>query len=628
MELFLCSGLFLPLAGFLFLLAGHRFLSRRTTGIVACGTIFIAFLSFLKLLYDYPQDHPLQEVTLFSWIHIKGFDADFSLHLDHLSLLMTLIVTGVGFLIHLFSIGYMDHDEDFARFFACLNFFIFSMLLLVLASHLLLFFVGWEGVGLASYLLIGFWYTKPSASKAAKKAFIVNRIGDLGLLLGLLLTFHTFGTGNIAEICRRTPLEFAIGAPVITAITLLYFWGATAKSAQLPLHVWLPDAMEGPTPVSALIHAATMVTAGVYLVVRMNPLYTAAPFVLELIGYVGAITSLYAALCALSQKDIKRVLAFSTISQLGLMFLACGAGAYFAAMFHLTTHAFVKALLFLSAGNVVHMLGGETDMAKMGGLSQKLPKTSLLFLIGTLALAGIPPLAAFFSKDLILEEESLTGHTTLYLIGLLITALTGFYLMRTYLLTFKGKVQVESKLWKSLKEAPSIMIVPVSILALLSIFGGLLGYATNREPLLMAFLDKDSDAFFLESLATGFHLAPEAWCSFIAAIIGVGLAACIYTRLRDRLGKTIEFLYRSFYINELYFLLIVRPLKFLAAITTTIFEPKIFEGVIPASAHIANSTAKALQYVQSGQLRSYIAWIVIGSAILVLYFLSGGLFYV
>ena len=593
---------------------------------MACSTVFLSFLCFVKLLYEYPQGALLQEVTLFSWIHIQGFDADFSLHLDHLSLLMTLIVTGVGFLIHVFSIGYMDHDEHFVRFFALLNFFIFSMLLLVLASHLLVFFIGWEGVGLASYLLIGFWYAKPAASKAAKKAFIVNRIGDLGLLLGLLFTFHIFGTGNIAEICKRAPIEFAVGAPILTAITLLYFWGATGKSAQLPLHTWLPDAMEGPTPVSALIHAATMVTAGVYLVVRMNPLYSAAPFTMELIGYVGGITSLYAALSAVGQKDLKRVLAFSTISQLGLMFLACGAGAYYAAMFHLTTHAFIKALLFLSAGNVVHMLEGETEMAKMGGLSQKFPKTNILFLIGVLALSGIPPFAAFFSKDLILEEEAVTGHQALYLMGLVITLLTGFYLMRAYLLTFKGPVAVEASLWRRTKEAPSSMLTPVSILAALAIFGGLLGFAMNTTPLLMAFLDQDSKAFFIKSLASGFHLTTGAWFSIAAAILGVGLSAIIYTRARDHLGKTLQFLYHSFYINQLYAFLIVRPLKFFATLTDKFFEPKIFEGIIPAFAQTANSTAKCLQYVQSGELRSYIAWIVVGSAILLIYFVFGGFY--
>jgi len=628
MELVLWLGLFLPLAGALLLFVCHNFISRRNTGIVGCSLVFFSFLCFVKLLYEYSQGIYLPEVTLFSWIQIKGFDADFSLHLDHLSLLMALIVTGVGFLIHLFSIGYMDHDEHFVRFFALLNFFIFSMLLLVLAAHLLVFFIGWEGVGVASYLLIGFWYERPAASKAAKKAFIVNRIGDLGLLLGILLTFHIFGTGNIHEICRRAPLEFTVGAPILAAIALLYFWGATGKSAQLPLQTWLPDAMEGPTPVSALIHAATMVTAGVYLVVRMNPIYTTAPAVLTLIGYVGAITSLYAAFSALSQKDLKRVLAFSTISQLGLMFLACGVGAFYAAMFHLTTHAFIKALLFLSAGNVVHMLSGETEMDKMGGLFQKLPKTAFLFLIGALALSGIAPLAAFFSKDLILEEASLTGYTTLYSVGLLVTVLTGFYLIRAYCLTFTGASRVDAKLWKNLHDAPSVMMIPVTILALLTLFGGLLGYASSVPPLLMSFLDKDSQAFFIKALAFGFHLTTDVWFSLAASIAGVGLAAFIYTNFRERLsrGKLAEFLYQSFYINQLYAFLIVRPLQFFSQLSSKIFEPKIFEGIIPVCTHVTNSTSRVLQELQSGQIRSYISWIVVGSAILLVYLVFEGFY--
>ncbi len=356
-------GLFLPLIGFLGLITCYRIIGRRLAGAIACSTVLISFACFLLLLamYSRAETNAIQ-MTLFPFISVGEIQVDFTLHLDSLSLLMVLIVSGIGSLIHIYSMGYMDHEEDFVRYFAFLNFFVFSMLLLVLAGHLFVLFMGWEGVGVASYFLIGFWYTRPAAAKAATKAFVINRIGDLSLLLGILFTFYLFGTGDIVEITGRATKEFLVGAPVIAFLTLLYVIGAIGKSAQLPLHSWLPDAMEGPTPVSALIHAATMVTAGVYLIVRLHALFLLAPFTLQVVGIIGGATSLFAALCALGQTDLKRVLAFSTVSQLGLMFLACGSGAFYSAVFHLTMHAFVKALLFLSAGNVVHMLHGTTEM--------------------------------------------------------------------------------------------------------------------------------------------------------------------------------------------------------------------------------------------------------------------------
>ncbi len=426
MDYAISIGLFMPLVGFLILMSTYACISRRLVSLVGCGTILISFICFCSLLANSTASgvSPLS-VTLFEWIPVKGISADFTLHLDALSFVMTLVITGVGFLIHVYSIGYMEHEEDYARYFGFMNFFVFSMLTLVLAGNLVLLFVGWEGVGVASYLLIGYWYEKPVAAESATKAFVVNRIGDLGLLLGILLTYYLFGTSDMAEINQRAVSSFAVGAPIITVLTLLYFIGAVGKSAQLPLYTWLPDAMAGPTPVSALIHAATMVTAGVYLLVRLNPVFMLAPTTLEVVGVIGAVTSLFASICAVGQTDLKRVLAYSTVSQLGLMFLACGVGAFYAAMFHLTMHAFVKALLFLSAGNVVHMLHDVTEMDQMGGLSKALPKTRWLFLIGVLALAGIPPLAAFFSKDLILEQSYLVGFKTLFWIGLAASTMTG-----------------------------------------------------------------------------------------------------------------------------------------------------------------------------------------------------------
>jgi NADH-quinone oxidoreductase subunit L len=616
----LSIGLFLPLVGFLTLLITANSIGRRFAGYIACTTISISFVCFVTLLMSYlTTSSTPYTLSLYQWIPITRINADFSLHVDSLSLVMTLIITGIGALIHIYSIGYMEHEEDFARYFACLNFFVFMMLLLVLAGNLLLLFVGWEGVGLASYLLIGFWYHRPAAAHAATKAFIVNRVGDLGLLLGLLLTLYLFGTTNFDEISQRVGIEFAVGAPVISLLAFLYFTGAVGKSAQLPLHVWLPDAMEGPTPVSALIHAATMVTAGVYLVVRMHAIFLLAPLTMYIVAIVGAATALFAAFSALGQTDLKRVLAYSTVSQLGLMFLACGVGAFYAAMFHLITHAFVKALLFLSAGNVVHMMHGSTDMEKMGGLSKKFTKTHILFLVGVLSMSGIPPLAAFFSKDLILEQVNHTGFHILFYIGLLTSFLTAFYLMRAYCLTFRGEQRLEGKIVKVVKEAPAVMLIPVAILAVLSIFGGFLGFSVNKPSSLENFLLETGVNLANNELSTGFHLSITAWLSIFLAVVGVLISAIIYTKYADRLKGSVNLLKNSFYIDEVYQKGIVFPLKALSKLIREVIEPDIFDGFINVTIQTIQKTAKLLQKFQSGQIRSYIAWMAIGTTILVVY---------
>jgi NADH-quinone oxidoreductase subunit L len=616
----ICLGLFLPLAGFLILTVTANVIGRRLAGFIGCITIFLSFVFFVIFLavYTYSEMQPTS-YTLFSWIPVKGIDADFSLRLDPLSIVMALIITGVGFLIHVYSIGYMEHEEDFARYFACMNFFVFSMLLLVLAGHLLLLFVGWEGVGLASYLLIGYWYSRPAAAEAATKAFVVNRIGDFGFLVGLLLTFHTFGTGDIAEISRRAGQDFSFGTPLLILLTLLYFVGATGKSAQLPLYTWLPDAMEGPTPVSALIHAATMVTAGVYLVVRMHPVFMLTPTTLHIVGSIGGATSLFAALCALGQTDLKRVLAYSTISQLGLMFLACGVGAFYAAMFHLTTHAFMKSLLFLSAGNVVHMMHGSTNMEKMGGLSEKFPKTHWLFLIGVLAMSGVPPLAAFFSKDLILEQDFLAGFKTFFYIGLVTSILTAFYLTRAYCLAFTGPPRLEAKILKMVKEAPRVMLIPVTFLAFLSIVGGFLGFTFGKIPLLEGFL-AEVGVTLAEKEPSNFLFSPETLMSIVGALLGIGSAAVVYTRFVDRLGGTLQFLKKSFFVNEIYSWIFVKPLEKISQFLAWVIEPMFFDGLIRAMVHATQRGARWLQLFQSGQIRSYVAWMVVGSVVLIAYF--------
>jgi len=619
MEFALGLGLFVPLLGFLILLATSQFIGRLAAGLIACTAVFVSFVTFASLLMEYSQP---ADYVLFQWIPVDKINADFVLHLDPLSLLMTLIITGVGFLIHVYSIGYMEHDEDYARFFACMNFFIFSMLLLVLAGHLLLLFVGWEGVGLASYLLIGFWYHRPAAARAATKAFVVNRIGDFGFLVGLLLTFTIFGTGNIVEISTQSAQKFAVDAPLLGLLCLLYFVGAVGKSAQLPLHTWLPDAMEGPTPVSALIHAATMVTAGVYLVVRLHPMFLLAPTTLHFVGDIGGATALFAAMCAIGQNDVKRVLAYSTVSQLGLMFLACGIGAFYAAMFHLTTHAFVKALLFLSAGNVVHMMHGTTDMQKMGGLQKKFTKTHWLFLVGVLAMSGIPPLSAFFSKELILEQEYLAGYETLFIVALVTSILTAYYLMRAYCLTFTGAPRLEDKILRAVKEAPGVMLIPVSLLALLSIFGGFLGCPFCMTDILEPFLAKADVLLPHEDHSVSALYSPESLLAMLGAFLGVGVSAYVYTQYADRLWDACLIFRKSFYIDEIYWRTIVLPLRSLSQFIANVTEPTIFDGAIHAVVRGTGKTAVKLQRMQSGQIRSYVAWMAVGTVILIVYFIA------
>ena len=534
---------------------------------------------------------------------------------------MTLVITGVGFLIHVYSNGYMDHEQDYARFFAFLNLFVFFMLLLVLAANLLLLFVGWEGVGLASYLLIGFWYTKPAAAQAAVKAFVINRIGDLGLLLGILLTFMLFGTTDFTTLTNNATTVLEKGAPLVTVLTLLYFVGAIGKSAQLPLYTWLPDAMEGPTPVSALIHAATMVAAGVYLVVKLHAIFILAPFTLIVIGTVGGGTALFASICALAQTDLKKVLAYPTVSQLGLMFLAAGAGAFYSAMFHLTTHAFVKALLFLSAGNVVHMMHGVTEMEKMGGLSKIFHKTHWLFLIGVLALSGVPPLATFFSKDLILEQEYLAGFDLLFYTGLIASVLTGFYLMRAYCLTFMGNLPHHSDALKDVQEAPAIMTTPVTILGVLTIFGGFLGYTFCQycAPLLEGFLNEVGITPIEKELSSGFVLTPETWIAIAGALIGVGSAALMYTRFKDNLSHNLTTLKKAFYVNEIYWALFGLPIQWLGDLIAKFIEPRVFDNTINYPVLGTKHIAKELQAMQSGEIRSYVAWMVIGATFIFAY---------
>ena len=468
-----------PLLGFLMNGFFGRRIGKSAVGTVACGSVglsLVASLAAAAQLLALPQEARRVTQVVAPWIGAGNFQADWGLLLDPLSAVMILVVSGVGFLIHVYSIGYMHEDPDYPRFFTYLNLFTFSMLMLVLANNYLLLYVFWEAVGLCSYLLIGFWFEKRSAADAGKKAFIVNRVGDFGFALGLMLLWTTLGTLQYDQVFASAPAQLPVGGLVVTAITLLLFLGATGKSAQIPLFVWLPDAMEGPTPVSALIHAATMVTAGVYMVARSAPLFELAPVSLTVMAWIGGLTAVFAATIALVQNDIKRIVAYSTISQLGYMFLGCGVGAYAAAIFHLMTHAFFKALLFLGAGSVIHGLSGEQDIRKMGGLRKQMPITAWTFLIGALANAGIAPLAGFWSKDEILYGAIAGGQVAVWALGAGGVFLTAFYMLRCYYVAFEGSSRVETHAAHHLHESPPVMTVPLAILALFSAGVGFVGF--------------------------------------------------------------------------------------------------------------------------------------------------------
>jgi len=493
-----------PLATAALMLLFGRRLPKTSVSFLCVGSVGLSFIYSLgavrQLLASEPEQRVAQQI-LFEWLtpgpmqltggHLVRFVADWGYLLDPLSCVMVLVVTGVGFLIHVYSVGYMAHEGGYYRFFGYMNLFMFAMLTLVLANNMLLMFVGWEGVGLCSYLLIGFYFLKKSASDAGKKAFIVNRIGDAGFILGILLVAITLGTirftaQGLPDAAGLSGIQqalkaavdsgaLAFGAPTLTAIALLLFVGAVGKSAQIPLYVWLPDAMEGPTPVSALIHAATMVTAGVYMVARMNAVYQLAPFAMDIVAVIGAVTAIFAASMALVQNDIKKVLAYSTISQLGYMFLALGVGAFAAGIFHLMTHAFFKALLFLGAGSVIHAMSGEQDVQKMGGLWDKIPITARTFTIATLAIAGIFPFAGFFSKDEILGR-AFDRYFSLWLVGFITAGMTAFYMFRLFFLTFSGYSRADEHVEKHIHESPYTMTVPLMILAALSVIGGWIGW--------------------------------------------------------------------------------------------------------------------------------------------------------
>ena len=561
--------------------------------------------------------------ALGSWITVGALHVDFSFVLDQLSLVMLLVVTGVGFLIHIYSVGYMSHEEGYARYFAYLNLFLFFMTVLVLAGNALLMFVGWEGVGLASYLLIGFYFQKTSAAEAGKKAFIVNRIGDFGFLIAMFLLLANFGTLTFSEIAARLVANPAWQGGVLTCIALCLLLGATGKSAQLPLYIWLPDAMEGPTPVSALIHAATMVTAGVYLIARTHILFDHAPIALTVVAVVGAATALFAATIGLVQNDIKRVLAYSTISQLGYMFLGCGVAAYSAAIFHLVTHAFFKALLFLAAGSVIHALGGEQDLRKMGGLRKKIPVTFWTTTVGVFAIAGFWPLAGFFSKDAILYSafQQGTNGKILFFVGLVTALLTSFYMFRLWYLTFLGESRSPEI---HPHESPWSMLGPLVILAVLSFCGGWIGLGGR----IYAFLAPATGPRIQES--SGDHVfLMLGGVAVVVAFIGWYIADVFYRQKPARAAElaaampgSYKVLVNKYWVDEFYNATIVKPLM---VISTYVLGWVVDKAILGGGAWLLGGTATfagaLLQRWQSGNLRSYAAWLTAGAAALLLFIL-------
>jgi NADH-quinone oxidoreductase subunit L len=559
--------------------------------------------------------------TLLPWIVSGSFSTSIAFRFDALSAVMALVVTGVGSLIHVYSAGYMAGDKGLARYFAYLNLFTFFMLVLVLASDVVLMFVGWEGVGLCSYLLIGFWFERPAASKAGLKAFLVNRVGDAAFIAAILFILANVGSASLAAV-NAAPAAGVLSPSLATLVAILLFAGATGKSAQIPLYVWLPDAMEGPTPVSALIHAATMVTAGVYMVCRLNGLYSASPAASSVVAWVGALTALFAATMALVQNDIKRVLAYSTISQIGYMFLGCGVGAYAAGLFHLVTHAFFKSLLFLAAGSVIHALGGEQDMRRMGGLRAALPLTFPVFLVGALAISGVPFLSGFFSKDAILTGAFAGGRHVLYGLGLAGAVLTAFYMFRLIFMTFYGQPKEPRPAGHCVHESPGIMTAPLIVLAVCSALAGFLG--------LPAVLGERADVFgrFLESvLGSGAH--PSAATELVlvlittlSALAGIGLAFLFYrrspflpARLTARFPRAYRLLAREYYVDEAYDAAVVRPLVRGAERIYRRFDLGVVDGALNGSAAAAGLAGRGLNVLQSGLVRDYALAFLIGAVV-------------
>jgi NADH-quinone oxidoreductase subunit L len=649
----------LPLAGAAINgLFGKRF-SKALVNTIALGSTALAFAYALWVAAQFaglPPDQIPHIEHYATWLSAGSFSAEVGAYLDQLSLVMLLIVTGVGFVIHVYSVGYMAHEDGYYRYFAYLNIFMFFMLTLVLANNYVLMFVGWEGVGLASYLLIGFWFLKESAINAGKKAFITNRVGDFGFLIALFLLIKHFGTlqyDSLWHLVGKYSVETG-GAGVLTAIGLLMLMGATGKSAQIPLYVWLPDAMEGPTPVSALIHAATMVTAGVYMVARSNPIFNRAPQALMAVAVIGTLTAIFAASIGILQTDIKKVLAYSTISQLGYMFMGCGVAAYGAGIFHLMTHAFFKALLFLSAGSVIHGIGGDQDMRHMGGLRKYLPWTFWCMTVATFTISGFPPLAAFFSKDEILFRTFASGNHVLWLIGIIAAGMTAFYMFRLWFLTFFGEYRGGAtgagahgddahggEGHGAPHESPKVMVIPLVILAVLSFVGGWVGIpkamggSNQFEHFLDPVFQTPGEAMPAEGAVRHEDASTELMFSAVsvaAATIGFLGAWFLYFKRTDlpaKLAASAGGLYRlildKYRIDELYGAVFIQPI---IALSTNVFwkgiDVGLIDGAVDGGAAGATETSDVMRRMQSGNIRSYAGWVAVGAAAVIAFMVWRG----
>jgi len=607
----------LPLIGFLINGLGRKHLSKGLIGIIGCGTVLVSFLVSVWVFMQV-KDGNTHVASYFNFISVGRLSIPFAFQIDQLSSVFLLIITGVGFLIHVYSTSYMHEEktEHFGRYFSYLNLFVFSMLLLVMGANYVIMFIGWEGVGLCSYLLFGYWFKNTEYNKAANKAFIMNRIGDLAFLIAIFWLINRLDSVSYSDVFANVS---KLSGTDITIITLLLFIGATGKSAQIPLYTWLPDAMAGPTPVSALIHAATMVTAGIYMIARSNILYSMSPFTMNVVAYIGLATAIVAATIALKQNDIKKVLAYSTVSQLGYMFLALGTGSYVAAVFHVMTHAFFKALLFLSSGSVIHAMGGEQDIRKMGGLSKYMKTTNWTFLVGCLAIAGIPGLSGFFSKDEILAG-AFAKSPILYAIGLGTALLTAFYMFRLYATTFKGSFRGTHEQEHHLHESPAAITIPLIILAILSIIGGYVGVPefimhgahSLREFLAPIFagsnkiLEAHEVSHSTEWMLTGVSTA--------LIVITIVFAWSRFSKKPDTeeasgFGKVLA---DKWYVDEAYDKIIVQPLDKLGVFFKNVFEKSVVDGIVNGVGRLVNYSSRQLRLLQSGQVGSYVLLMVLG----------------
>jgi NADH-quinone oxidoreductase subunit L len=615
---YISAAIFLPLIGFIITGSFGRFLPKNITGLIATLAVFVSFICSILLFNHLNHGGEAVKLTLFNWITAGNVNIDFSFLADKLSVWMMLIITGVGSLIHLYSIGYMHHDEGFYKFFAYLNLFIFSMLTLVLGANYVIMFFGWEGVGLCSYLLIGFWYANKEYGYAARKAFIMNRIGDLGLLIGIFILFHLFGTTDYQTVFAAAS---GIENSTLEILCILLFLGAIGKSAQIPLFTWLPDAMAGPTPVSALIHAATMVTAGIYLIARSSVLFVNAELASSIVLGIGLATAIIAATIGLKQNDIKKVLAYSTVSQLGYMFVALGVGAYGTALFHVTTHAFFKALLFLGSGSVIHAMSGEQDIRFMGGLSKKLKITHFTFLLGTLAITGIPPLAGFFSKDEILAKVyyGLPSGPIIFTLLAITSVLTAIYMFRLYFLTFHGKFRGTEAQAHHLHESPLTMTIPLMVLAVLSCIGGFLGLSSlfSHHHYIDHFFAK---VLFNKEIPHPSHLFEMA----VLIVSVVVLAMIIFATRRYYVTKenipvtpqeetgVAKVLSNKYYLDEIYQTLILKPIEWISGFAYKIIDKTLIDGIVNLSGKGVNLFGSTLRKVQTGNIEFYLMAMVFG----------------